>query len=175
MCWLIFIIFHIATFNCYVEANVNTFLCARIRSLYLYSCWFLIRLIGVLFLLTAKIIPTCVPLEKSYFLQCSKTDVFRNAYIFSSKLAYTISIGLNVTHLIHLIWRKIQYHDIECAPSAIAIVLSGPIKGHRKTRSVHAKMNALCVASFSNRILDVGYISSRCCLGILGVKVGTIL
>jgi hypothetical protein len=84
-------------------------------------------------------------------------------------------MGLNVTHLIHLIWRKIKYHDIECAPSAIGIVLAGTIIGHTKTRSVHAKMNVMCVSSFSNRILDVGYISSHCCLGILGVTVGIIL
>jgi hypothetical protein len=37
------------------------------------------------------------------------------------------------------------------------------------------KMNALCYASFSSRILDLGYISSACCLGLIGVKVGTIL
>jgi hypothetical protein len=36
-------------------------------------------------------------------------------------------------------------------------------------------MNALCLPSFSSRILDLGYISSACCLGLLGVKVGTIL
>ena len=36
-------------------------------------------------------------------------------------------------------------------------------------------MNALCVSSFSNRILDIGYISSHSSLGLVGVKVGTII
>jgi hypothetical protein len=175
MCWLIFIIFHIATVNCYTGGFVNTFLCARISSLYSYSCWFWLGLLGVLFLFTAKIIPINIQLEKSYFLQYYKTHMFRNAYIFTSKLAYSFAIGLNVIHLIHLTTCKIKYHDIECASAAIGIVLGGSIKGHSNTRSVHTKMDALYVGSFNNRILDVGYISSRCYLGILGVKVATIL
>jgi hypothetical protein len=129
---------------------------------------------AVFFLLTAKIIPTCVQLEKSYFLQSYKTDIFRNAYIFSSKGASTIAQGLNVTHLIHLLLSKIKYHLIQCAPCGIGLILAGIINGHMKTRLV-PKMNALCVNSFRNRILDLGYISSACSLGLLGVKVGIIL
>ena len=78
-------------------------------------------------------------------MQSYKTHIFRNAYIFSSKLASTISQGLNVTHLIHLFITKIKYHHIQCAPLGIAVKIAGRIKGH-------------C-----------------CCLGLLGVKVGTIL
>jgi hypothetical protein len=98
-----------------------------------------------------------------------------NAYIFVSKLAYSISIGLNVIHLIHLITSKIKYRDIECASAALGIVLAGTIRGYSNTRSVNTKINALYVATFNNRILDVGNISSPCYLGILGAKVATIL
>jgi hypothetical protein len=89
--------------------------------------------------------------------------------IFSEKLASTIYQGFNVPHLLHLFITKIKYHH---APNnAIAVKIAGWIKGHIQTR----KMNALCLPSFSSRILDLGYISSACCLGLLGVKVGTIL
>ena len=147
----------------------NTVMSATPRSLYLYSSFQLLRLTGALFTGRAAIIPTCVQLDLSYFLQSYKTHIFRNAYIFSSKLASTIYQGFNVPHLIHLFITKIKYHH---APNnAIAVKIAGWIKGHMKTR----KMNALCYASFSSRILDLGYISSACCLGLLGVKVGTIL
>ena len=71
----------------------------------------------------------------------------------------------NLTHLIHNTCTKI---DIQCAPNGIGLILAGRIKGgHMKTR-----FNALCVSSFSNRILDIGYISSVSSLGLVGVKVG---
>ena len=94
-----------------------------------------------------------------------------NAYIFSSKLASTIlNQGLNLPHLIFRF--RIKYHHIQCAPkNGIAVKIAGRIKGHMKTR----KMNALCLTSFSNRILDLGYISSGSHLGLIGVKVGTSL
>ena len=56
----------------------------------------------------------------------------------------------------------------------IGLIFNGRIKGHITTRFVLA-MNALCVSSFSNRILDIGYISSHSSLGLVGVKVGTII
>ena len=98
----------------------------------------------------------------------NKTHIFRNAYIFSSKLASTIYQGFNVPHLkLHLFITKIKYHH---APNnAIAVSIAGLIKGHISTRK------NLCLPSFSSRILDLGYISSACCLGLIGVKVGTIL
>ena len=79
--------------------HILTFLCASYRSLYLLSSLSLVRLCDVLFLVTANIIPTCYSISKSYLLQCYKTHIFQNAYIFSSKLATRISQGLNVTHL----------------------------------------------------------------------------
>ena len=56
----------------------------------------------------------------------------------------------------------------------LGLIFNGRIKGHITTRFVLA-MNALCVSSFSNRILDIGYISSHSSLGLVGVKVGTII
>ena len=86
--------------------------------------------------------------------------------------------GLNVTHLIHLVSSKMRLllisFDIESAPVAVGLILGGRIKGHIRNRWV-AKMNALCVSSFTNRILDIGYKTSVSSLGLVGVKVGTII
>lgn len=82
--------------------------------------------------------------------------------------------GLNVTHLSVLVCSKIFFtiktQDINSA--GIGLIFNGRIKGHMKTRFV-SKIKALCVSSFSNRILDIGYISSVSSLGLVGVKVGT--
>ena len=74
--------------------------------------------------------------------------------------------GLNVTHLSVLVCSKIL--------GLIFKGIDGRIKGHMKTRFV-PKIKALCVSSFSNRILDIGYISSVSSLGLVGVKVGFII
>ena len=82
--------------------------------------------------------------------------------------------GLNVTHLIDLVSTKMRLllisFDIESAPDAVGLILGGRIKGHIRNRWV-AKMNALCVSSFTNRILDIGYKTSVSSLGLVGVKV----
>ena len=157
--------------------HILTFLCASYRSLYLLSSLSLVRLCDVLFLVTANIIPTCYSISKSYLLQCYKTHIFQNAYIFSSKLATRISQGLNVTHLSVLVLCKLNSGSLVrdmYLLEGIGLIFNGRIKGHITTRFVLA-MNALCVSSFSNRILDIGYISSHSSLGLVGVKVGTII
>ena len=159
------------------SGHILTFLCASYRSLYLLSSLCLVRLCDVLFLVTANIIPTCYSISKSYLLQCYKTHIFQNAYIFSSKLATRISQGLNVTHLSVLVLCKLNSGSLAqdmYLLEGIGLIFNGRIKGHITTRFVLA-MNALCVSSFSNRILDIGYISSHSSLGLVGVKVGTII
>ena len=164
-----------ASLQCQISVNL-TFLCATYRSLYLSSSLSFVRLCDLLFVLRAKIIPTCVQLEKSYLLQSYNTHIFCNAYIFSSKFQERIMEGLNVTHLIHLVSSKIRLLLISfsSAPDALGLILGGRIKGHIRNRWV-AKMNALCVSSFTNRILDIGYKTSVSSLGLVGVKVGTII
>ena len=113
----------------------NTKMSATPRSLYLYSSFQLLRLTGALFTGRAAIIPTCVQLDLSYFLQSYKTHIFLNAYLFSSKLASTIYQGLNLTHLLHLLHTKIKYHLINkffLPNNAIAVKIAGWIKGHMK-------------------------------------------
>jgi hypothetical protein len=153
-----------------------TFLCASYGSLYLLSSLKAVRLCDVLFLVTAKIIPTCVQLEKSYLLQCYKTHIFRNAYILSSLLATGIVQGLNVTYLLSVLVCKIgKTQDARVINIVgLGLIFTGRIKGHAGTRSISG-IKALCVGSFSSRILDVGYVSSVTSLGLLGVKVGTVL
>ena len=153
------------------------FLCASYRSLYLLSSIKMLSLCHLLFVVTPKIIPTCVLNEKSFRMQSYKTHIFQNAYIFSSKLVLRIITGLNLTHLIHSVCTKMSLMktiNIQSAPNGIGLILAARIKGHMKTRFV-PKLNALCVSSFSNRILDCGYIRCRSSLGLVGVKVGTIL
>ena len=86
--------------------------------------------------------------------------------------------GLNLTHLIHLVSSKMRLllpsFAVKSAPSKLGLILTGRIKGHIRNRWV-AKMNALCVSSFTNRILDIGYKTSLSSLGLVGLKVGTIL
>jgi hypothetical protein len=152
-----------------------TFLCASYGSLYLLSSLSLVRLCGVLFLVATSIIPACVQLQKSYLLQCYKTHISQNAYIFSSLLAAGIMQGLNVTYLSALVLRTLgQIMFISSFMLiGLGLIFSGRIKGHAGTRSVSG-IKALCVGSFSSRILDVGYVSSVSSLGLVGVKVGTI-
>ena len=59
-------------------------------------------------------------------------------------------------------------------PNGIGLILAGRMKGHMKTRFV-PKMNALSLRSFTHRIIDIGIISSVSSLGLVGVKVGTII
>jgi hypothetical protein len=137
-------------------------------SLYLYSSFQLLRLTGALFTSFTTIIPTCVQLDLSHLLRFYKTHIFLNAYIFSEELAFTIHQGFNVSYLLHLLTTKIKYYH---APnSAIAIEIAGRIKGYTETK----KMDALCLSSFSPRILDLGCVSSVSSLGLLGIKVGTV-
>jgi hypothetical protein len=95
---------HNSSFRNKIGPNL-TFLCVCYRSLYLLSSLSLVRLCDVLFLVTANIITLCR--SKSLRLQCYKTHIFQNAFIFSSKLATRISQGLNVTHLSNVVLCKI--------------------------------------------------------------------
>ena len=152
-----------------------TFLCASYRSLLMLSSLEVVRLCDVLFLFTAKIIPTSK--YESYLLQCFRTHHFQNPYMFSSKLGRRIMEGLNLTHLIFIVWCKMRFLisiTLQCAPYGIGLILAGRIKGHIQTRFV-GKINALSLSSFSKGILDIGIISSVSSLGIVGVKVGTII
>jgi len=155
-----------------------TFICARTGSLYLYSSWFLVRTFGVLFLLTTSQVLASVQLEKSYFLQFYKTNIFQNAYIFSSELAGAILGGLNVTYLIHLVLSKIISSDSsKCGPIGVSVslILAGRIKGYTGTKSVSGLTIFPRCFSVCNRILDLGCVSFGSSLGCFGVKVGIFL
>jgi hypothetical protein len=163
-----------------VECHVNginlRFLCASYRSLYQLSSLSLVRLCDVLFLVTAKIIPTSS--RKSYLLQSYCTHHFQNPYIFASYIALRIMQGLNLTHLVFIVCSKMRLvisYKIEFAfaPNGIGLILAGRMKSivHMKTRFV-PKMNALSLSSFNNTILDIGIISSLSSLGLLGVSLG---
>ena len=97
---------HNSSFRNKIGPNL-TFLCVCYFSLYLLSSLSLVRLCDVLFLVTANIITLCR--SKSLRLQCYKTHIFQNAFIFSSKLATRISQGLNVTHLSNVVLCKQNY------------------------------------------------------------------
>jgi len=160
-------------------SSINlTFLCAAYGSLYSSSALLLLRLCGLLFLLATKIIPICVQLGKSYLVQTYNTHIFCNAYIFSQELQEGIAEGLNVTYLIHLVVSKMRLcstsFNIESAPPAIGLILTGRIKGNTGSRWVGG-CEALCVGSFSSRILDVGYESFVSSLGLCGIKVGIVI
>lgn len=152
-----------------------TFIFASYRSFYQFSSLALVRFSNVLFLVKGWIIQTSVLLVKSYLLQCYKTHIWQNAYIFASKLATSIHQGLNVTHLSVLVCCNILHlseaviYNMNIIPFGIGLIYNGRIKGgHFSQRFV---MNALCVSSFCNRILDIGYQTSLTSLGCVAVKV----
>ena len=142
-----------------------TFILASYRSFYQFSSLALVRFSNVLFLVKGWIIQTSVLLVKSYLLQCYKTHIWQNAYIFASKLATSIHQGLNVTHLSVLVLSNILHHF--SIPFGIGLIYNGRIKDF----SQRFVMNALCVSSFCNRILDIGYQTSLTSLGCVAVKV----
>lgn len=146
-----------------------TFILASYRSFYQFSSLALVRFSNVLFLVKGWIIQTSVLLVKSYLLQCYKTHIWQNAYIFASKLATSIHQGLNVTHLSVLVCCNIlhQYIYLCQIPFGIGLIYNGRIKDF----SQRFVMNALCVSSFCNRILDIGYQTSLTSLGCVAVKV----
>ena len=121
---------HNSSFRNKIGPNL-TFLCVCYRSLYLLSSLSLVRLCDVLFLVTANIITLCR--SKSLRLQCYKTHIFQNAFIFSSKLATRISQGLNVTHLSNVVLCKIflisQDKYLLNEPVGIGLIFNGRIKG----------------------------------------------
>ena len=162
-----------------VEYHANSinlrFICTSYRSLYLLSSLALVRLCDVLFLVVASIILTFT--DKSYLLQSYCTRYYQNPYIFSSHLAYRILEGLNLTHLVFIVCSKMRFlsiYKIDFVPNGIGLIFSGRIKTYMITRFV-AKINALSLSSFTNTILDIGIISSLSSLGLLGVKIGTII
>jgi hypothetical protein len=53
----------------------------------------------------------------------------------------------------------------------MAIILKGRVKSGAGARAI-ASISALSIASFSSRILDIGYVSSCTTLGLVGIKVG---
>lgn len=154
------------------------FLCPRYRSLYLTSTLSFLSLCDLLFLLKGKYLPYCVGLEVSYLLQSYLAHRYQNPYIFSSKFQEGVGEGLNLTHLIDLVCRKMRLLLIsmayEDAPNAVALILGGRIKGDIRNRYVR-EIIALCVTSLSYRILDIGYKTSHSSLGLLGLKVASII
>ena len=145
-----------------------TFILASYRSFYQFSSLALVRFSNVLFLVKGWIIQTSVLLVKSYLLQCYKTHIWQNAYIFASKLATSIHQGLNVTHLSVLVCCNIlKTHQYIIF--GIGLIYNGRIKDF--DFSQRFVMNALCVSSFCNRILDIGYQTSLTSLGCVAVKV----
>ena len=157
-------------------------LCERYGALYLLSSLWLVRLCGLIFLSAPKMIGISSAVNKKYLFECYKVRSFQNAYIFSSELAGGMAAGLNVTYLLHLICKKMRFitgskyssNLLWWSPSGIGLILRGRIKGSGGARSI-AGVNALCIGSLRSRILDYGCISSLSTLGLIGVKVGTMI
>jgi len=115
--------------------------------------------------MATNMIQTCVQLEKSYLLQCYKTHIWANAYIFASELATWVVQGLNVTYLSALVLSKIS--NLYIAPLGIGLIFTGRVKASQR-------FVTLCVGSLSSRILDFGYVSSVSSFGLVGVKVAIV-
>ncbi len=143
----------------------------RYRSFCLFSSLNLIRLCGLVFLVTAYQIGSSITLLEKYLLHIHSHNHFQNAIIFSSKIACSIKNGLNLALLLILLKHKMRF--ISNNPIGVGIICEGRIastKGYMTTN-----MNVSSVGSFSNRIIDIAIIESISALGKLSVKLGVII
>jgi hypothetical protein len=156
----------------------SIFLCPQTGGLYLYSSESLISQLGTVFSRASVIFLFTWTIEKSYLLQSYKADQYENAYICSSKIVDTISLGLNVTHLIHLLLVKSRMGKSQLFVHSfhnIHALLAGRIKGHIKTKTVYNLQIFSKCFSYANRILEGGYVSSGSGLGLFCLIVGIIM
>ena len=146
------------------------FVCATYRSLYLLSSESYVTLCDVLFLLTQNTCPSSLVFLGSYLLQCYKTLIFANGLVCTLVVSVAIHKGLNVTHLIHLVWSSDKRFHLLINSGLVVQINAIPTFDAHKT-----KMAALCLTSFSlyslARILDLGYINLVATLGSIGVVV----
>ena len=81
--------------------------------------------------------------------------------------------------LIDLVCRKMRLllisMAIQDAPNAVALKIGGRIKGHIRNRKVREMIALMLGSHKTNRILDIGYKTSHSSLGLLGLKVASII
>ena len=97
-----------------------------------------------------------------------------NSYMLSSKVGKSIYMGLNVSWLFVLVLSSLDLSCFNIGADGVGVYMMGRISGDMMIRCVGLS-NGLCVSLCGNRILDLGYMSLCCDIGVVGVKVGTIL
>lgn len=94
----------------------------------------------------------------------------------SSKVGKSIYIGLNVYQYSTQILRSLDLSCLNQYVNGVGVYMMGRISGELMCRSLGLSENGLCVRALcDNRILDLGYVSLCCDIGVVGVKVGIIL
>ena len=113
----------------------------------------------------------CILLPWCYLMLVVSTT--GNSYMLSSKVGKSIYMGLNVSWLFVLAAVHLSSLNIV----GVGVYMMGRISGFTSDMMIRSVglSNGLCVSLCGNRILDLGYISLCCDIGVVGVKVGTIL
>jgi hypothetical protein len=87
----------------------------------------------------------------------------------SSHILAKLASGASISTQLQII----STYLIKYLISGIGITIQGRIISQMKTKSISG-LDALCVSSFCNTILDCGYISFISSVGLVGVQVSTI-
>ncbi len=144
-----------------------SFLCATFGCFFLYSSVGLVSICSILRITHGSCIAIHSPSQLISF--CNNT-IYRSAYIFSSKLAASLLFGKSISQLISIVQSNLRCKYLIFG---IGLRITGRIISHMKTKQMSG-LDALCVSSFSNTILDCGYISFISSVGLVGLKVSTI-
>ena len=102
-----------------------------------------------------------------FFVQGVCSSHSKSAYILSSHMLAQIAFGASVTQQLSIISSNTS---IKYLIHGIALLITGRIVSQIQTKEISG-LDALCVSSFCNIILDCGYISFISSVGLVGVKV----
>ena len=151
------------------------------------SVWLLSSLSLVRFSCAALIIASLITAtnstlsgHQSLFIKCYKIHLFCQAIGITSLIVSAISRGLNVKYITDLLLSKIFYvitHSLIYGIGCVSLILNGRIKGYMNSRSmsnVMGQVQAICVGSISQCVLDITIHSCVTSLGTVGIKVAII-
>ena len=143
-----------------------SFLCASTRSFLLYSSLCLVHISGQLFYIQRFI---CNTAPSSHIISCYNTSQYRSAYILASHILAKLATGASISTQLQIISCHLHTYLI----NGIGITIQGRIISQMKTKSISG-LDALCVSSFCNTILDCGYISFISSVGLVGIQVSIV-
>jgi hypothetical protein len=144
-----------------------SFLCASTASFILYSSLCLVHISHTFFSIQTFHIAIHAT---SLLFSITNSSMIRSAYIFATSFVASILAGSSISQLISILQSNVRCKYLIFG---IGLTITGRVISHMKTRQMSG-LDALCVSSFSNTILDCGYISFISSVGLVGLKVSII-